>query len=137
MTYSYILTPFIAWAIAGSVKFILNSLRAKKRAFALIGYGGMPSNHTAIVCSMVSLIACKQGLQSPSLGVAITVAFIVMLDASSLRRQIGMQAVAINSLNQTQTAIKLRERIGHSLTEILAGASLGAVLGWLIANSNI
>jgi acid phosphatase family membrane protein YuiD len=134
MPYSYIATPFIAWVIAGSLKFVVNSLCAKKLAFGLIGYGGMPSNHATIVCSMASLIAFKNGLEHPALGVAITLAFIVMLDASSLRKQISKQAVAINALNQTKTTGKLRERIGHSPTEILAGACLGVVLGWLIAS---
>ena len=134
MHYSYLFTPFVTWAIAGSLKFAVNSARAKKLAFGLIGYGGMPSNHSAIVCSMASLIACKRGFEDPALGVSVALAFIVMLDASSLRRQIGKHAVAINSLNAHSVASTptLRERMGHSPTEILAGALLGIVVGWLI-----
>ena len=83
MDLSYLVTPFIAWLVAGCLKFLINSIRAKKLAFGLIGYGGLPSNHSAIVCSMVTLIALKEGLQHPALGVAVTLAFIVILDASS------------------------------------------------------
>lgn len=135
MQYSYIFTPFIAWTAAGTLKFVINTVRAKKLAFSLIGYGGMPSNHSAIVCSMASLIAFKNGVEDPAFGVAVALAFIVMLDASSLRRQIGKQAVAINLINtETASSAKyLRERIGHSRSEILAGALLGALIGWLIA----
>ena len=72
MDYSYLLTPFIAWLIAGSLKFAINTIRAEKLAFELIGYGGLPSNHAAIVSSMAGLIAFKEGVQHPAFGVAIT-----------------------------------------------------------------
>jgi len=57
--YIYLITPFAAWLVAGVMKFIVNSIKAKKLAFGLIGYGGLPSNHSAIVSSMVFLIAFK------------------------------------------------------------------------------
>ena len=53
----YVLTPFIAWLVAGTLKFIVNSVRAGKLAFGMIGYGGLPSNHSAIVSSMATVIA--------------------------------------------------------------------------------
>ena len=84
MDYSYLLTPFVAWLVAGSLKFAINSLRAGKLAFGLIGYGGLPSNHSAIVSSMAALIAFKEGIQHPAFGVAVALAFIVLLDANSL-----------------------------------------------------
>ena len=135
MDYSYLLTPFVAWLVAGSLKFAINSLRAGKLAFGLIGYGGLPSNHSAIVCSMVTLIALKEGLQHPALGVAVTLAFIVILDASSLRKQVGRQATAINKLVRSSQPEQpaLRERIGHTPIEILAGVLTGAGVAYLVA----
>jgi len=79
-------------------KFIINSIKAKQFAFDLIGYGGLPSNHNAIVSSMAALIALKEGIGHPAFGVAVTLAFIVMLDAKSLWRQVGKHAVVINKL---------------------------------------
>jgi uncharacterized protein len=128
---SYALTPFVAWLLAGCSKFAINSLRAKRLAFDLIGYGGMPSNHSAIVCSMATLIALKEGIAHPAFGVAVTLAFIVLLDASSLRRQVGLHAQAINLLS-AEPARPLRERMGHSRAEILAGLLLGAGSAWLV-----
>lgn len=108
---------------------MINSIRTKRLAFELIGYGGMPSNHSAIVCSMAMLIALKQGVDHPAFGVAITVAFIVMLDANSLRREIGKHAVAINQALIADSARKhLRERMGHTLLEISAGIVVGSVV---------
>ena len=128
--YLYLVTPFIAWLIAGITKFITNSIRAKKLAFGLIGYGGMPSNHSAIVSSMVMLVALQEGSAHPAFGVALTLAFIVLLDASSLRRQVGKHAEQINLLSQSQTP--LRERMGHSRIEILAGVITGFAVAYIL-----
>lgn len=105
-------------------------MKEKKLAFDLIGYGGMPSNHSAIVSSMASLIAFKEGIDAPAFGVALTLAFIVILDASSLRKQIGKQAQSINQLENYQGE-KLRERIGHSKLEIICGIFLGFLIGFV------
>lgn len=130
MDYLYLVTPFVAWLVAGVTKFVINSIRAKKLAFGLVGYGGLPSNHSAIVSSMVFLIALLEGINTPEFGVAITLAFIVLLDANSLRNQVGKQAQAINQL-QTDSDIKpLRERMGHSRIEILAGVVVGGLVAF-------
>jgi acid phosphatase family membrane protein YuiD len=126
---SYALTPALAWFVAGVMKFCINSIRARQLAFGLIGYGGLPSNHSAIVSSTAALIALKEGIGHPAFGVAITLAFIVMLDANSLRQQIGRHAVAINRF-ATADHPPLRERMGHTQLEIAAGILVGiAVAG--------
>lgn len=133
MDYSYLVTPFLAWLVTGITKFLINSIKAKRFAFDLIGYGGMPSNHSAIVSTMASLTAFKEGLDSPAFGTALTLAFIVILDASSLRKQIEKHATAINYINSNQRE-KLRERIGHSKAEILAGIGIGIAISFLITH---
>ena len=132
MDLSYLITPFFAWLVAGCVKFAINTIKAKRLAFDLIGYGGMPSNHSSIVSSAAAIIAFNEGLQEPALVVALALAFIVILDASSLRQQAGKHAKAINILNENKAVSPLRERMGHTRFEILAGiitgiASAGAV----------
>lgn len=129
MDFSYALTPFLAWLVAGLMKFLINSIKAKKLAFGLIGYGGLPSNHTAIVSSITALIAFKEGIGHPTFGVAVTLAFIVMLDANSLRLQVGKHAVAINKLAaEIEEHQHLRERMGHTLLEIVAGIVVGGAV---------
>ena len=118
MDLAYLVTPFCAWFVAGVTKFLINSYKAGKLAFGLIGYGGLPSNHSAIVASTAALIAFKEGLSHPALGVAVTLAFIVLLDANSLRRQVGLHASVINRLNAGNEEKKLRERMGHTLSLI-------------------
>lgn len=133
MDVSYALTPFLAWLVAGAMKFCINSIKARKLAFGLIGYGGLPSNHSCIVSSMAALIAFKEGIAHPAFGVAVTLAFIVMLDANSLRRQVGRHAEAINRLAKGQAGHQtLRERMGHTRLEIAAGIVVGIVVAAVV-----
>ena len=82
---------------------------------------------------MTMLIALKEGIGNPAFGVALTLAFIVMLDASSLRRQVGKHAEAINKLFADQSENKiLRERMGHTRIEILAGIIVGIVVAAIV-----
>jgi acid phosphatase family membrane protein YuiD len=128
---TYLTAPFLAWLITGILKFIVNTVHTRRIAFDLIGYGGMPSNHSAIVSCCTMLIAIKEGIDNPAFGVALMISFIVVLDAASLRQHIGKQAQAINELRDTET--QLRERIGHKKTEILAGLTIGSLIGYTIS----
>lgn len=126
MDFSYALTPFLAWLVAGVSKFVINSIKARQLAFGLIGYGGLPSNHSAIVSSLAALIALKEGIGHPAFGVAIALAFIVMLDANSLRQQVGKHAEVINKLATGVSSHQtLRERMGHTRFEIAVGIAVG------------
>jgi hypothetical protein len=129
----YCITPFLAWLVAGCSKFAINTLKAGKLDFKNIGYGGLPSNHSAIVSSMAALIALREGIDEPAFGVALTLAFIVMLDANSLRLKIGKQAEAINALYQERAdKANLRERMGHTRVEIAAGVLVGCLVAYLV-----
>ncbi|MCX5464217.1 divergent PAP2 family protein [Alcaligenes parafaecalis] len=121
MTYAYLITPFFSWLVTGVLKFLINSVKNRRLAFDLIGYGGMPSNHSTIVSSMTMLVFLKEGISSPAFGVALALSFIVLLDANSLRKQIEKHAISLNALGD----FKLRERIGHSKAEIGAGCLVG------------
>lgn len=130
---AYLLTPFCAWLAAGSIKFLVNSARAGRLAFDLIGYGGLPSNHSAIVSSMAALIALREGIGNPVFGLALALAFIVMLDARSLRREVGRHAEALNRLAENRPEhAALRERIGHTPLEIAAGVIVGVLVAFVV-----
>ena len=136
MDIAYLVTPLIAWILVGPIKFLINSARTRQWAFGLVGNGGFPSNHSAVVSSMATLIALREGIGHPAFGVAVTLAFIVMLDASSLRRQVGRQAEAINALARRQghdaQDTRLRERMGHTRLEIAAGILVGIAVAALV-----
>lgn len=133
MDFTYLLTPFLTWLVVGPIKFLINSARQRRWAFNLVGNGGFPSNHSSVVTSMATLIALREGMDHPAFGVAVTLAFIVMIDANSLRQHVGRQAGAINRLAVDVTGHQiLRERMGHTLVEICGGIVTGIGMGFLV-----
>jgi len=127
----YLATPVLTWLAVGPIKFLINSARHRRWAFDLVGNGGFPSNHSSVVTSMATLIALREGMGHPAFGVAVTLAFIVMIDANSLRQHVGRQAAAINLLRGAGATV-LRERMGHTLVEIGGGIGTGIALGFAI-----
>jgi acid phosphatase family membrane protein YuiD len=133
MDLTYLLTPLLTWLVVGPIKFLINSARQRRWAFNLVGNGGFPSNHSATVTSMATLIALREGIGHPAFGVAVTLCFIVMIDANSLRQHVGRQAAAINRLaGDAPGHTRLRERMGHTLVEIGGGIVTGILMGNLV-----
>ena len=133
MDFAYLITPVLTWMVVGPIKFLINSARQRRWAFNLVGNGGFPSNHSSVVTAMATLIALREGIDHPAFGVAVTLAFIVMIDANSLRQHVGRQAAAINRLAVSVTGHQaLRERMGHTIVEICGGIATGIGMGFLI-----
>jgi hypothetical protein len=133
MDIGYAIAPFVAWLLAGSTKFVINSVKTRQLAFGQIGYGGLPSNHSAIVSSAAAMVAIREGISHPAFGIAVALAFIVMLDANSLRMHVGRHAEAINRLGDSNMNMPLRERLGHTRLEILAGVIVGIFSAWIVS----
>jgi acid phosphatase family membrane protein YuiD len=133
MDFTYLVTPVLTWMVVGPIKFLITSVRQRRLAFDLVGNGGFPSNHSAVVTSMATLIALREGISDPAFGVAVTLAFVIMIDANSLRQHVGRQAAAINRLGGAGEGVKpLRERMGHTLVEIGGGIATGIAMGFAI-----
>jgi len=133
MDIAYLVTPLVTWITVGPIKFLINSAKARKWAFNLVGNGGFPSNHSAVVSSMATLIALREGIGHPAFGVAVTLCFIVIIDANSLRQHVGKQAAAINRIAKEDGGHTwLRERMGHTLVEIAGGLTTGIIIGHVI-----
>ncbi|MBD8654421.1 divergent PAP2 family protein [Oxalobacteraceae sp. CFBP 13730] len=129
----YLVTPVLTWMVVGPIKFFISSVRYRRWAFDLVGNGGFPSNHSAVVSSMATLIALREGMGHPAFGVAVTLAFIVMIDANSLRQHVGRHAVTLNRLHEgKEDYVVLRERMGHTRFEIAGGILTGIGMGFLI-----
>jgi len=129
----YLVTPVLTWMVVGPIKFFISSVRYRRWAFDLVGNGGFPSNHSAVVSSMATLIALREGMGHPAFGVAVTLAFIVMIDANSLRQHVGRHAVTLNRLHEGKADhVILRERMGHTRVEIAGGILTGIGMGFLI-----
>ncbi|MBD0378918.1 divergent PAP2 family protein [Paenibacillus sedimenti] len=128
----YAIAPFLAWLCAGILKFVINQLRYGN-ARARIGNGGFPSNHTTIMTTTVMLIGFREGFDSALFGLGAAITFIVIIDATGLRRHVGRHAERINALQEMNNGPKLRESMGHNRIEVLGGLVLGSLLGYVLS----
>lgn len=132
----YIITIFITWFGAHVIKYVISlSKREKKGLIAhLFMSGGMPSSHSATAVALMTVIGLRDGVGSGLFGIAALFAMIVMYDAMKVRRSAGEQGVAIHQLIKEQkSGVKLpRVANGHTPTEVVGGAVLGAIIGLVV-----
>ncbi len=133
---SVFLTALIGWFVAQSLKVIFIFLKHRKLDFRrFIGSGGMPSSHSSTVVALSTAIGLTEGFFSNIYAVSLVLALIVMYDAAGVRRAAGQQAKILNKIVEewgkasiSDTEKKLKELLGHTPVEVLAGAVLGAVI---------
>jgi len=96
--------------------------------------GGMPSSHSAVVCSLATSAGISEGVDSNFFVFCLVFAMVVLRDAVGVRRAAGLQAKALNNLGK-QTAEKtgiafrsVKEIQGHTPLEVFAGATLGILI---------
>ena len=136
VTNKYIYVPIILWFCIQSFKLIYDLCTTKKINFKrIIGAGGMPSSHSAIVIALATLIGKNLGVDSPIFAVTLIFAFIVMYDAAGVRRAAGKQAKVLNEIVNTpglsniQVQEKLQEALGHTPIQVFVGALIGLIAG--------
>jgi uncharacterized protein len=136
---SYIIAGATGWLVAQGAKYLLNAGKRHSggRRDTIRGLyisGGMPSAHSATVMAVTILIGLKDGFDSGLFGLAILMACIVMYDAVMVRRSSGLQGEAIVTLTK---AIKLDVKLprfakGHQPSEVLVGAAVGTIIGFVV-----
>lgn len=131
----------LAWFAAQAMKVVFTAIFDKRLDFSrLFGLGGMPSSHSSVVTSLATAIGITRGFYSVEFAIATILAFIVMTDATGVRRAAGKQAKVLNSIVQdmmemgkSPTSEKLKELLGHTPFEVVIGALLGILIGLLFA----
>lgn len=102
ITNKYIYIPFLLWFFIQLFKVIWDLVETKKFNFKrIMGAGGMPSSHSAVVTSLTTLIGKNEGFESPIFALSLIFAFIVMYDAAGVRRAAGKQARLLNKIVET------------------------------------
>ena len=105
----YIDVAFLAWLIAQVLKTLLNFLLTKEFVWErMVGAGGMPSSHSALVCSLTVALSRKLGFTSPEFALSLVFAAVVMYDAMGVRRAAGEQAKVLNKI-VAMTSDNIRE----------------------------
>lgn len=144
VTNPFLLTGLMSWFLAQVLKTILHAIINKKWDLGrLFGDGGMPSGHSATVTSMATIIGLVYGFGSVAFAISGILAVIVCHDATGVRLETEKQAYLINELVNAFTElsgdklpeVKLKEFVGHTPVQVLAGITLGLITGgvmWLL-----
>jgi uncharacterized protein len=135
LSYKALIVPAGAWLVAQSIKVIIYSIQERRLLlYYMVRMGGMPSAHSATVCSLATSVGIIEGVSSTIFAVSVFFAFLVMYDAAGVRKTVGTHSGVINRMldelfkGHPEFELRFRELIGHTRLEITAGAMLGILL---------
>ena len=104
------------------------------RPAVLVETGGMPSSHSALLTGTTAGIGWQLGFDNPLFALAATMCFVVLYDASGVRRAAGITAARVNGLpdglwdakGEGAAVLKpLKENLGHTRLEVFVGSVIG------------
>ena len=131
-----LVSAVLGWTVAQFLKTVIDMVINKSfNPERVFGSGGMPSSHSATVCALTT----KYGVGSFEFAISFVLSMIVMYDAMGVRRETGKQAKLLNSvffenilnLDGVFLQEKLKEYVGHTPLQVVAGAVLGILLAVL------
>ncbi|KAJ0255649.1 Uncharacterized protein HA466_0103620 [Hirschfeldia incana] len=124
-----------AWFFAQTSKMVINFFIERKWDLSLLfASGGMPSSHSALCMALTTSVALCHGVADSLFPVCLGFSLIVMYDAIGVRRHAGMQAEVLNLIirdlfeGHPISQRKLKELLGHTPSQVLAGALVGIVI---------
>ena len=139
VTNKFIYVPLLVWFCIQTFKVIYDLVTTKKFNFKrIMGAGGMPSSHSAVATTVATMIGKYEGFDSTIFALSLIFAMVVMYDAAGVRRAAGKQARLLNKIVETpglsnvQVQEKLVEVLGHTPLQVIVGALIGIVVGFIV-----
>ena len=138
ITNPFLITSVSSWFIAQVIKVLIHwAIYKKLNIERFYGDGGMPSGHSATVSSLMVVCGLACGTDSAIFAISAILALIVCHDAMGVRRETGKQAVLLNELakafsalaDNTLPEVKLKEFVGHTPIQVIAGILIGIING--------
>lgn len=139
MTNCVFMTGFWAFLLAQVGKVFTERFKKGKWDIrAMVSPGGTPSSHASLCAGVTTAIGLSQGLGSPLFAAATAFSLVVMYDAMGVRWHAGIHAQVLNrvvcEINDTRSLgsiadVQLKEVLGHTPRQVLAGAVLGIMTG--------
>lgn len=134
-----IIAPLLAGVIVEILKFVLPGNHRHFSKKNLFSYSGMPSGHAALTSSLTLAIGLQEGFSSPLFGFSLIFALLIMRDAIGLRNYLGHHGAILNILIKDlkdddvleQHYPHLRENIGHTNIQVIAGIFVGMLVAYL------
>ena len=130
-------STLLSWTVAQLLKFAVELIwRRRINLRLLTTAGGMPSSHSAAVSSLTTAIAMRDGVGSSVFVLSLIFAAVTMYDAAGVRRAASIQARILNQMIEELfqghpiSETKLRELLGHTPVEVIAGMILGIAGAW-------
>lgn len=108
-------------------------LHRRWRPAVLFETGGMPSSHSALLTGTAAGIGWQSGFADPLFALVAAMVFVVLYDASGVRRAAGLIAGRVNGLPRELWPVPpapapLKENLGHTRLEVLVGSLLGPAI---------
>lgn len=135
----WFVSAFLAAGLAQAVKFLIDWwYSGRPHPSILSDPGGMPSAHSSLVTALAVAVGLTDGFDSPDAMIAVGFATITIADAVSIRRAAGEQAAILNRVveklgeKERFEAKRLREKLGHSRREALAGVIFGGLFALFV-----
>ena len=140
LTNKFFLAPAVSWLVAQIIKVIIDSFKSGFSIERLYGGGGMPSSHAATVTGLVIVTAGICSLSSFEFAIALFFAIIIIYDARGVRYETQRQGKALNNLNyerqeegkQPLDITRFKEKMGHTIPELVIGMIIGAICGAIV-----
>lgn len=130
-----LIAALLGWFIAQTLKLPIHYFRYKRWSWALwFSAGGMPSSHSSLITATTLACGLYEGFDSPVFALAFAVSMVILYDAAGVRRQAGIHAQRINALIEEFFSghpipqERLKEVLGHTPREVLAGMGLGIAI---------
>ncbi len=125
--------------LAQFLKVLTNYIRTHRINWKIaVSTGGNPSSHTSTVTTLTILLGERYGLGSPFFTISFILAAIVVIDALSVRREVGEHSKTMNEIfletpwgrkiAEMIDVKKFKELIGHSGLEVFMGFLLGILV---------
>src|SRR6185369_10325338 len=131
--YLVFLIPITVGILTQILTFLIYSVKHGFNVEYAFTHGHMPSAHTSLVVSLLVSVAYYEGIHSGAFALSAVLAFIVIDDAARIRMYLGDQGRYLNMLVE-QLGIekskfpRLKERVGHRVSEVIGGAFVGFFL---------
>ena len=129
----------VAWLTADLLKVVLIKLKHGVMDWRrFFGTGGMPSSHAAFIAALTTCVGLSEGYFSAVFGLAVGITILTSVDAAGLRRSAGLQAELLNQIvaelykDRHMKPPKVKETLGHTLPEVMAGLCVGIGMAFLL-----
>ena len=133
-----VITAISAWMISQLSKVAFGYFKhgagdLKRAPWRIIWASGMPSSHSSLTISVLTIIGLKYGLNNELFGLSFVIAGITIYDRSRMFKIFSTFQKKFPALQKkVEDDPEIKELVGHSISEIIVGCIIGFFTGVLV-----